>query len=86
MAVLLLVVIVYYRLQRFYRASSRSLRRLDSVHRSPVFALICDCAVNAACLRSLGAATGAHFEEKLRVALDESLRVSLAVNVAAQVR
>src|SRR3546814_457623 len=41
------VGLVYYFLQSFYRASSREIRRIDSVTRSPVFSLLSD-AVNCA--------------------------------------
>lgn len=81
---LVLVAVLYYRLQRFYRVSSRMLRRLDSAYKSPVFSLICDCAANAPCLRALEAIP--YFEHKLASAIDSAVRVTLSVNIASQVR
>jgi ABC-type multidrug transport system fused ATPase/permease subunit len=59
------------------------LRRLDSAYRSPVFSVICECAANASCLRSLNAAH--RYEKQLERYLDDSLRVTLSVSVASQV-
>jgi len=77
--------IAYYRMQRFYRSSSRMLRRLDSTYKSPVYSIICDCTANVICLRSLGYATIDYFKKRLVSALDDSLQVNLSLNVASQV-
>jgi ABC-type multidrug transport system fused ATPase/permease subunit len=40
LVVIMIVSVVYYRLQRFYRQSSREFRRLDSSAKSPLYSLI----------------------------------------------
>jgi ABC-type multidrug transport system fused ATPase/permease subunit len=83
--VVLAVFIVYFYLQRFYRVSSRVLRRLDSAYQSPLYTVVCDCAANAVCLRSLRPEVVTHFHRELQRALDGALRTSLGVNLASQV-
>ena len=73
---------VYYRLQLFYRASSR---RLDGTTRSPVLTLLCDCIVDAVCIRSLGPVVTVYCEERLVSALDDNMRVFMSLSVASQV-
>ena len=60
------------------------LRRLDSIYRSPVYSIVCECIVNSICLRSLGAQTLYYFENKLKSALDESIQVSFNMSLASQ--
>jgi ABC-type multidrug transport system fused ATPase/permease subunit len=84
LVVIVLVVIFYYRLQHYYRESSREFRRLDSIYRSPVYNLlhdICQCAVT---VRSLPDTSFHWMRHRLFVALDESLRVTLSLNIASQ--
>ena len=52
-AVLLIVMILYYRVQTFYRKTSRALRRLQSISRSPFYSMVSDCFSNGAQIRSL---------------------------------
>lgn len=82
LVLLLLVAILYYRLQKFYRRSSRELRRLDSVSRSPVYSLMCDCVVNAVTIHTLQKEP--YFSGQLGQALDVSLRVSYNSLIAQQ--
>jgi ATP-binding cassette subfamily C (CFTR/MRP) protein 10 len=51
--ILIFVIFSYYKLQNFYRKSSRELRRLDSIYKSPVYSLISECISNSPTLRSL---------------------------------
>lgn len=51
-AVLCVVAYGYYRLQMFYRQSSRDMRRLESTFASPVGTLLMDCLANAPCIRA----------------------------------
>jgi ABC-type multidrug transport system fused ATPase/permease subunit len=74
LVVLVAVMFVYYRLQRFYRKSSRELRRLDSVSKSPVYSAFSDCLGQAAELRAMGPEVTKHFEAKLRGAIDDSVQ------------
>lgn len=58
---LMLVVLVpltffYLRLQRFYRATSREVRRLDSTSKSPVYAFFAEVIEGLSTIRGLGAA------------------------------
>jgi ATP-binding cassette subfamily C (CFTR/MRP) protein 10 len=46
------VFLVYFKLQRFYRFSSREIRRLDSVTRSPLFSLLSECVEAASTIRA----------------------------------
>jgi ABC-type bacteriocin/lantibiotic exporter with double-glycine peptidase domain len=59
------------------------LRRLDSAYRSPVFSLICECAANVSSLRAMNAAQ--RYAHTLERYVDDSLRISMSVNVASQV-
>lgn len=81
---LLIVAVFQYRLQRFYRESSRELRRLDSVYRSPVYTIFTECMQNAVTIRSLGSTCMRFFDQQLSKSLDNSLRVTLSINIASQ--
>ena len=81
-AVLVVVLVAYYRLQRFYRATSRELRRLESIHRSPLYTHISDTVANAPTLRSLRAAP--YCQRKLQQRLNAAFRVTLNSNAASQ--
>eukprot|EP01034_Spumella_vulgaris_P022151 gene22151-28258_t len=81
---LLLVAVVHYRLQKFYRESSRELRRLDSVYRSPVYTIFAECMQNAVSIRALGTTCVRYFDKQLSQSVDNSLRVSLSINIASQ--
>jgi ABC-type multidrug transport system fused ATPase/permease subunit len=82
--VLIFVILIYYRIQRFYRLTSRELRRLDSIYRSPVYTLFTDAMRGITELRSLGSASLIPYSSKLVIALNDSLRVSFAMNIASQ--
>jgi ABC-type multidrug transport system fused ATPase/permease subunit len=56
----------------------------DSTYKSPVYAIISDCAANAITLRSLGVQVISYYERKLINAFDDSLRVFLSLSVASQ--
>ena len=81
---LILVAILYHRMQRYYRKSSRELRRLDSVHKSPVYTVFLECVASATVLRGLGEQCVHYFDQQLQGHLDASLRVSLSVEIASQ--
>lgn len=85
---LIVVGFVHYRLQYYYRQSSRELRRLDSVYKSPVYNLISECLHSAIVARSLSNKNNScieYFDLKLlEPQLDNSLRTSMSVTVAAQ--
>jgi ATP-binding cassette subfamily C (CFTR/MRP) protein 10 len=82
--VLAVVGILNYKLQIFYRCSSRELRRLESVHKSPVYNLFSECCSNALVIRSLGSRCLLCKVTELHMLLDNSLRVSLSSSVASQ--
>ena len=46
---------VYYRIQRFYRATSRELKRLDSISRSPIFVHFSETLNGLSTIRAFGA-------------------------------
>lgn len=52
LVVLGIVAYGYYGLQKFYRHSSRDLRRLESTYASPVGTLLMDCLANAPVIRA----------------------------------
>jgi ABC-type multidrug transport system fused ATPase/permease subunit len=80
--VVLLVAVIYHRLQLFYRKSSRDIRRLDAIYRSPVGNLLLDCLANAPTIRAQQ--LQGNFEQKMAQAIDSSQRVTLTGNIAAQ--
>ena len=82
LVVLAIVGMLYWRLQRFYRASSRGLRRLDATQRSPVYTELQDCLSNATTIRAMQR-TGP-FRLRLERALDRLLRVNISSSLAAQ--
>lgn len=79
--VVIIVSIIYYRLQIFYRKSSRDIRRLDALYRSPVGNILLDCLSNAPTIRAQRLQT--NFEQKMAQAIDASQRVTLT-GIAAQ--
>eukprot|EP01038_Epipyxis_sp_PR26KG_P008584 gene8584-11599_t len=83
--VLMIIAIIHYRLQDFYRCSSRELRRLDSTSRSPVYNIFSECMMNAATIRSLDPSSCLlYFNNELRVSLDKSLQASMSMMLASQ--
>jgi len=78
------VAAAYACLQRRYRRSSRELRRLDSVARSPLYAHFASCASGADVLRAAGPAAIAEEAGRCDRMLDESTRAWVASNVASQ--
>lgn len=84
LVLLVIVAVIYHRMQRYYRKSSRELRRLDSIHKSPVYTIFLECMESAPILRGFGEQCVCHFDTKLQRHLDASLRVSLSVDLASQ--
>jgi ATP-binding cassette, subfamily C (CFTR/MRP), member 10 len=82
LALLLGLAPLYYRLQYFYRASSRELKRLESVSRSPLFAHFAETLDGAATIRAFGAREA--FMYTSVDLLDHMQRVSLISNAASQ--
>lgn len=67
---LILVISLYYRIQNFYRITSRELRRLDSLYRSPLYTLYSECLSGAVELRSLGLKSLSHMFQNLQKTLN----------------
>ena len=84
LVLLVIVAYIYHRMQKYYRKSSRELRRLDSIYKSPVYTVFLECMESAPILRGLGEHCVHFFDNKLQQALDASLRVSLSVELASQ--
>lgn len=80
--ILIVVFYLYFRLQKFYRHSSRELRRLDSIYRSPLYNLISESISNGITLRSLAATE--FFTKEVEIKLNDSMRVTLSLNIASQ--
>jgi ATP-binding cassette subfamily C (CFTR/MRP) protein 10 len=80
----IIVAVIYHRMQKFYRKSSRELRRLDSVHKSPVYTVFLECVASAPILRGFGEHCVLHFDALLQGHLDKALRVALSVEVSSQ--
>jgi ATP-binding cassette, subfamily C (CFTR/MRP), member 10 len=80
--ILLVVAVLYYHLQRYYRASSRELKRLDSVSRSPIFAHFSETLDGAMSIRAFD--IGERFLARNLELLDENQRVSLLGTAASQ--
>jgi ABC-type multidrug transport system fused ATPase/permease subunit len=85
MIILLLIIIfsIYYRVQRFYRLTSRELRRLDSIYKSPIYTVFTDCMNGSIELRSLGEKNIHFYLYKLQKYLNDSMRVSFANSIAS---
>ena len=82
LVILIVIFYLYFRLQNFYRCSSRELRRLDSIYRSPLYNLISESISNGITLRSLSATE--FFTKDVEVKLNDSMRVTLSLNIASQ--
>jgi len=82
LVILIVIFYLYFRLQKFYRCSSRELRRLDSIYRSPLYNLISESISNGITLRSLSATE--FFTKDVEVKLNDSMRVTLSLNIASQ--
>lgn len=82
LVVLAIVGALYWRLQNFYRASSRGLRRLDATARSPVLATLQDCLASAPSIRAMQ--RGPAFCRQLQRNLDRMLAVTLTSSLASQ--
>lgn len=80
--VLLLVSPLYHRLQAFYRASSRELKRLDSVARSPLLAHFSETMAGAVTVRAFGAAP--RFRRQSLALVDANQRVAFYSSAASQ--
>jgi ATP-binding cassette subfamily C (CFTR/MRP) protein 10 len=80
--VLGLSLVVYNRLQRFYRPASRQLRRIESIARSPVYSLIVETLDNGPTVRGLGAQK--YFSSSFAPLVDSFLRISLFRSIGNQ--
>uniref|UniRef100_A0ABI8ALD9 ATP binding cassette subfamily C member 10 n=1 Tax=Felis catus TaxID=9685 RepID=A0ABI8ALD9_FELCA len=74
--------IIYYRVQRHYRASSRELRRLSSLTLSPLYTHLADTLAGLAVLRAAGATH--RFEEENQRLLELNQRCQFAASAAMQ--
>ena len=81
--ILIFVGYNYYKLQSYYRCTSRELRRLESIYRSPLYSLLSDCISNGPTIRSLGKDNVKHYENILHEKLDDLFRVVLVSNAAS---
>ena len=81
--ILILVGYYYYKLQSYYRYTSRELRRLESINRSPLYSLLSDCISNGPTIRSLGKENIIYYENILYEKLDKLFRVVLMSNAAS---
>lgn len=82
LAYLLVVGYFYYRLQAFYRNSSRELRRLDSICKSPIYTFYLESLTNKLFLHTLAPHMQRHFTNMLANKLNVSLRIVLASSIA----
>ncbi|XP_006860661.1 PREDICTED: multidrug resistance-associated protein 7 [Chrysochloris asiatica] len=74
--------IIYYRVQRHYRASSRELRRLGSLTLSPLYTHLADTLAGLPVLRAAGATN--RFEEKNQQLLELNQRCQFAASATMQ--
>ena len=80
--VLVGVIMAYYKLQKFYRYSSRGLRRLESIQRSPLYTLMADALGSGPVIRAQNAQS--FFCGKVAEKVDEINRVNLTITAASQ--
>nr|KAG5699779.1 hypothetical protein BaRGS_013499 [Batillaria attramentaria] len=69
-AVLLPVFVFYYLCQKFYIPTSRQLKRIESVTRTPIYVTLCETLSGAASIRAYRAVE--RFLEKAKVTVDEN--------------
>ncbi len=74
---------LYFRIQRFFRHSSRQLRRLDSVVRSPMYSLLSDSFAATPVIRAHPSASR-HYCDVLDGMMRDVLRVSLCSDLCSQ--
>ena len=82
--IICIISILYYNIQLYYRYTSRILRRLESMYRSPVYTLYSECISDAVSIRSLGNITSVYIQNKLIKALNEYIQIHLYNNIASQ--
>lgn len=78
LVLLLPLAVAYFRLQQYYRSSSRELQRLDSTTRSPVQAHFSESLQGASTIRAYGDAQVARFTRESDARVDENSRMVLA--------
>lgn len=79
--ILMIVLTLYYHLQDFYRYTSRELRRLDGVVRSPMYSLVYDCIADSIAIRQMEKIT--YFEKMLSIHLDKFLLVTSTIGFSS---
>ena len=72
--------VVYLRVARYYRRSSRELQRLDSISKSPIYAAFSEALSGAATIKAFRAAD--RFDASNRKSVDHNLRAKLAASAA----
>ena len=80
--VLVIIAGFYYRLQGFYRASSRELKRLDSVSRSPIYVHFSESLDGARTIRAFSATD--RFLSHAITLVDANQKISFYGNAASQ--
>ncbi|XP_076867754.1 ATP-binding cassette sub-family C member 2 isoform X1 [Brachyhypopomus gauderio] len=71
-AIIVPIVVIYYFVQRFYVATSRQLRRLDSVSRSPIYSHFGETVSGLSVIRAYGHQQ--RFLERNRITIDDNLK------------
>ncbi|XP_072526726.1 ATP-binding cassette sub-family C member 2-like [Salminus brasiliensis] len=71
-AIIVPIAVVYYFVQRFYVATSRQLRRLDSVSRSPIYSHFGETVSGLSVIRAYGHQD--RFLERNKITIDDNLR------------
>ena len=80
--VLFISVILYHKLQKYYRESSRQLRRLENVSKSPIYALYSDSLDNGPTIRALNANT--FIENKFVPIVNTYLALNITQKIGSQ--
>eukprot|EP01062_Namystynia_karyoxenos_P068259 TRINITY_DN6263_c1_g1_i1.p1 TRINITY_DN6263_c1_g1~~TRINITY_DN6263_c1_g1_i1.p1 ORF type:complete len:1471 (+),score=387.48 TRINITY_DN6263_c1_g1_i1:72-4415(+) len=80
--VLVPVGVIYYRIQHFYRQSSREVKRLANISRSPVYALLAETLSGAVTLRAMSCED--RIEQEVRQRLDASQLASFTEQAVNQ--
>ena len=82
--IICIISILYYKIQLYYRYTSRILRRLEAMYRSPVYTLYSECISDAVSIRTLGNITQVYIQNKLIKTLNEYIQIHLYNNIASQ--
>ncbi|CAL1292974.1 unnamed protein product [Larinioides sclopetarius] len=82
LAIILVLAVFYFKLQKYYRHTSRELRRLSSISLSPIYAHFSETLDGHSTIRAMSAVS--RFQKENMERIDSNLRACLATAAASQ--